>query len=197
MRIILLGPPGSGKGTQASRMVAKLGVLHLSTGDMLRSAVQSGSHIGEKAKAAMERGELVPDQLVVAAVVERISQPDAKHGFVLDGFPRTIGQAKAFDELLHTEGLELDHAIEIRVDEEMLLARVMTRAREANERGEAVRADDNHKALKIRLDAYNKQTAPLIDYYSSKNLLRSVDGMMPVDDVTESVFRAMGEVAAD
>jgi len=196
MRIILLGPPGSGKGTQAGRMVAKLGVPHLSTGDMLRSAVQSGTPIGKKAKAVMERGELVADELVVAAVIERIAQPDARGGFVLDGFPRTIAQAKAFDDLLHAESLELDHAIEIKVNEEMLLARVMTRAREATERGEPVRADDNHEALKIRLDAYNKQTAPLIDYYRSNDLIRSVDGMMPIDAVTESIFRVMGQAAA-
>lgn len=195
MRIILLGPPGSGKGTQAARMVAKLRIPHLSTGDMLRAAVQSGTSIGEKAKGVMERGELVPDQLVVAAVIERISQLDAREGFVLDGFPRTIAQAKAFDDLLHTEGFELDHAIEIRLNDEMLLARVMTRAREANKRGELVRADDNHEVLKIRLNAYYKQTAPLIDYYRSKNLLRSVDGMMPVDAVTQNVFRVMEEAA--
>lgn len=195
MRIILLGPPGSGKGTQAARMVAKLRIPHLSTGDMLRAAVQSGTSIGEKAKGLMERGELVPDQLVVAAVIERISQLDAREGFVLDGFPRTIAQAKAFDDLLHTEGLELDHAIEFKLDDEMLFARVMSRAREANKRGEPVRADDNHEVLKVRLSAYNKQTAPLIDYYRSKNLLRSVDGMMPVDAVTRNVFRVMEEAA--
>jgi adenylate kinase len=123
-------------------------------------------------------------------VIERIARPDARRGFVLDGLPRTIAQAEAFDDLLHTRGLELDHAIELQV-EQILLTRVMARAREARERGEQVRPDDNHETLRIRLDAYKKQTAPLIDYYRSKDILKSIDGLQPVDTVTENVFRVI------
>ena len=192
MRIVLLGPPGAGKGTQATRIAARLNILHLSTGDMLRAAVQSGSSIGKQAKAVMEKGELVPDQLVIAVVVERISQPDASRGFILDGFPRTIAQAAAFDEVLHQKQLDLDYVIGLKVDENRLLERIATRAREAAERGDTVRADDNPEALKIRIDTYNVQTAPLIAYYRSKRLLRDVDGLEPIDAVTASVFRVIG-----
>jgi adenylate kinase len=191
MRIVLLGPPGAGKGTQAIRIAEKLDVPHLSTGDMLRAAVQSHTCIGKKAKAVMERGELVPDQLVVAAVIERIAQPDARRGFVLDGFPRTIAQAEAFDDLLHTKGLELDHVVELQVDDQILLSRVMMRAWEASQRGEQVRADDNEETLQIRLDAYKKQTAPLIDYYRSKGILKNIDGLQPVNTVTEDIFKVI------
>ena len=195
MRIVMLGPPGAGKGTQAARIAAKLGVLHLSTGDMLRAAVQSGTPIGKQAKAVMEKGELVPDELVIAAVVERISQGDAGHGFILDGFPRTFAQAMAFDRVLHEKRLDLDHVVSLDVDEEKLLERISNRAREAAARGEPVRADDNPDAFRIRIDAYNEQTAPLIAYYRSKGLLRDVDGLQPIDIVTASVFRVMDQDA--
>jgi adenylate kinase len=188
VRIILLGPPGAGKGTQAARIVEKLKLLHLSTGDMLRAAVRSGSKIGKQAKEAMERGDLVKDEIVVGAVMERIVQPDARRGFVLDGFPRTLAQAASFDAHLHTERLALDHVIELRVDEAILLDRITKRADEARRRGEQVRADDNAEALKIRLKAYNMQTAPLTAYYRSKGLLRAVDGLQPIDVVTECCF---------
>jgi adenylate kinase len=191
MRIVLLGPPGAGKGTQAHRIIEKLGVPHLSTGDMLRAAVQAQTEIGRKAKQIMAEGGLVPDQLVVAAVIERISQADSKRGFVLDGFPRTIGQAVAFDELLHKEAVDLDRVIELRADEGILLDCIETRAREAKDRGQAVRADDNHEALKVRLDAYNEQTAPLVEYYRSKGILRSIDGLQSMDAVTHEVFQAI------
>jgi adenylate kinase len=193
MRIVLLGPPGAGKGTQAQRIIEKFGIPHLSTGDMLRAAVHAETGIGRKAKQIMAEGKLVPDELVVAAVIERIAQPDAKRGFVLDGFPRTIGQATAFDDLLHTETAELDRVIELRADEEILLDRIETRAREARQNGRTVRADDNHEALKVRLDAYNEQTAPLIEYYRSKGILRSIDGLREIDAVTQDVFRAIEE----
>ena len=192
MRIVLLGPPGAGKGTQANRIAERLHIPHLSTGDMLRAAVQSQTSIGKQAKVLMEKGELVPDQLVVAAVVERISQPDAKRGFVLDGFPRTIAQASAFDEVLHKKHLDLDCVIELKVDHDRLLERIVTRAREAAERGETVRADDNPEALGVRIDAYNRQTAPLAAYYRSKDLLRDVDGLQPMDAVTADLFQTMG-----
>lgn len=191
MRMVLLGPPGAGKGTQAQRIVGAYNIPHLSTGDMLRAAALADTCIGKKVKQTMASGKLVPDPLVLAAVIERISQPDAKHGFVLDGFPRTMSQAVTFDDLLDTEGLELDHVVELRADEKVLLDRIMTRAREAREGGSAVRTDDNHEALKVRLDAYNEQTAPLIDYYRSRNRLRSIDGLQPVDAVTSELLRAL------
>jgi adenylate kinase len=191
MRIVLLGPPGAGKGTQAQRIVERLGIPHLSTGDMLRAAVHAETGIGRKAKQIMADGKLVPDQLVVAAVIERIAQPDSRRGFVLDGFPRTIGQAVTFDDLLHTEASELDRVIELRADEEILLDRITTRAREAQEKGQTVRADDNQEALKVRLDAYNEQTAPLIKYYRAKGILKSVDGLQAIDVVTQDVFLAI------
>jgi adenylate kinase len=191
MRIVLLGPPGAGKGTQAERIVKKFGVLHLSTGDMLRTAVREQTEIGKKVKDIMARGELVPDDLVVAAVEERISRPDAAHGFVLDGFPRTIFQAEAFDAYLTARNLNLDYVVELQVDEEILLDRVETRAGQAKKLGQPVRADDNREALKIRLDAYYQETAPLIEYYKSKHALTNVDGLQSIDAVTRDIFNAL------
>jgi adenylate kinase len=191
MRVVLLGPPGAGKGTQAENIVGKYGVLHLSTGDMLRSAVRMQTDLGKKAKDVMARGELVPDELVVAVVEERISQPDADRGFILDGFPRTIAQAEAFDSYLEANSLNLDHVLELRVEEDVLLDRVVARARQAKANGQAVRADDNAAALKIRLDAYFQETAPLIEYYRSKKVLRSVDGLQSIPEVTRDIFEAL------
>ena len=191
MRIVLLGPPGAGKGTQAQRIIEKFSIPHLSTGDMLRAAVHAGTDIGRKAKEIMAEGKLVPDHLVVAAVIERIAQPDSKRGFVLDGFPRTIGQAVAFDELLHKDAVDLDRVVELMADEDILLDRIETRAQEAKAKGHTVRADDNHEALKVRLDAYNEQTAPLVEYYRAKGILRSIDGLQAVDAVTHDVFQAI------
>jgi adenylate kinase len=191
MRIVLLGPPGAGKGTQAQRIVERFGIPHLSTGDMLRAAVQEETGIGRKAKAIMAEGKLVPDHLVVAVMIERISQPGSKHGFVLDGFPRTIGQAVAFDDLLRTEAAELDRVIELRVDENILLDRITARVREAKDRRQAIRADDNAEALKIRLHAYNEQTAPLVHYYRSRGVLKTVDGLQAIDAVTHDLFQAI------
>jgi adenylate kinase len=191
MRIVLLGPPGAGKGTQAKRITDAYKIPHLSTGDMLRAAASAETNIGKKVKETMASGKLAPDPLALAAVIERIAQSDARHGFVLDGFPRTISQAVTFDDLLHTEGVELDYVIELHVDEEVLLDRIVIRAREAVQAGGAVRADDNHEALKVRLHAYREQTAPLVDYYRSRNVLKSVDGLQPVDAVTEQIFQAM------
>jgi adenylate kinase len=187
MRLILLGPPGAGKGTQAQRLVAKHGIVQLSTGDMLRAAVAAGTPVGLKAKAIMDRGDLVSDEVVVAIIADRIGQADAKRGFVLDGFPRTVPQAEALDRLLAERGLKLDAVIELKVDERILLQRIETRVAEMVARGEKVRADDNPDALKKRLDAYRLQTEPLAAYYARTGQLRTVDGMAPIDDVTGQI----------
>jgi len=187
MRLILLGPPGAGKGTQAQRLVAKYGIVQLSTGDMLRAAVAAGTPVGLRAKSIMDAGQLVPDEVVVAIIADRIDQPDAKRGFVLDGFPRTVPQAQALDGLLAERGLALDGVIELKVDEGILLKRIETRVAEMTARGEKLRADDNPEVLKGRLAAYRAQTAPLIDFYAGLGQLKSVDGMAPIDAVTAAV----------
>ena len=192
MRLILLGPPGAGKGTQAQRLIAKYGIVQLSTGDMLRAAVAAGTPVGLRAKSVMERGELVPDDVVVAIIADRIGQRDAKRGFVLDGFPRTVPQAEALDRLLAERGLELDAVVELKVDESILLQRIEKRVAEMSARGEKVRPDDNPEVLKGRLSAYKAQTAPLVDYYAGKGMLKSVNGMVAIDAVTGAV---MGHLA--
>jgi len=195
MRVILLGPPGAGKGTQAQRLVSKYGIVQLSTGEMLRAAVAAGTPVGLRAKERMERGELVPDEVVVAIIADRIDQPDAARGFVLDGFPRTVPQAEALDRLLAERGIKLDAVLELRVDEGILLNRIEQRAADAVARGEAVRADDNADVLRGRLAAYRAQTAPLVDYYAAKGALRAVDGMAPVDEVAASLEAALTPAA--
>jgi adenylate kinase len=192
MRLILLGPPGAGKGTQAQRLVEKYTIVQLSTGDMLRAAVKAGTPIGLKAKDIMARGDLVPDEVVVGIVSDRIEEPDAKNGFVLDGFPRTVPQADALERMLAAKRLKLDGVLELKVDEKALLDRVATRIAQMQARGEKVRPDDNPESLKTRLHAYRVQTAPLLDYYGKKGLLRSVDGMAPIDQVSQQVDRALG-----
>src|ERR1700687_2476626 len=173
MRLILLGPPGAGKGTQAQRLVAKYGLVQLSTGNMLRAAVKAGNPVGLKAKDIMARGELGPDDVVVAIVADRIKEADARDGFILDGFPRTVPQAQALDRMLAGHGLALDAVIELKVDPAILLKRIEKRIAEMTARGEALRADDNAEALKKRLGAYRAQTAPLIGYYAGKGVLRT------------------------
>ena len=187
MRLVLLGPPGAGKGTQAQRLVQKHGIVQLSTGDMLRAAVAAGTPIGLKAKELMDRGALVPDDVVVGIIAERIEQPDARKGFVLDGFPRTVAQAESLERLLAERGLKLNGVIELKVDEGMLLGRIEKRVREMAERGEKPRADDNAEAMKKRLEAYRTQTAPLSDHYSRKGILKTVDGMASIDAVTQAI----------
>jgi adenylate kinase len=196
MRLILLGPPGAGKGTQAQRLIAKHGIVQLSTGDMLRAAVTAGTPIGLRAKSIMDRGELVPDDVVVAIIAERIDQPDAKRGFVLDGFPRTVPQAEALERLLAERGLKLDAVIELKVDEGILLRRIEKRVAEMVARGEKVRADDNPEVLKGRLAAYRAQTAPLTGHYAGKGLLKSVDGMAPIDEVAGAIDRHLTPAGA-
>ncbi len=191
MRIILLGPPGAGKGTQAARIVEQFSIPQLSTGDMLRAAVAAGTPVGRQAKEIMERGDLVPDEVVVQIVADRIEEPDARKGFILDGFPRTVAQADVFDKMLANRGLKLDAVVELQVNEEALVDRIIHRAREAQARGEQVRKDDNPEVFKTRLDAYRAQTAPLSAYYASKGILKTVDGMRAVDEVTQSVFRLL------
>jgi adenylate kinase len=187
MRLILLGPPGAGKGTQAKHLVDKFGIVQLSTGDMLRAAVAAGTPVGQRAKDIMARGELVPDEVVVAIVADRISQPDAKNGFILDGFPRTVPQAEALDRMLHQRALDLDAVIELKVDEGILLKRVEKRIADMMARGEPLRADDNAETLHKRLEAYRVQTAPLIAFYALKSTLQSVDGMADIDDVANAI----------
>ena len=191
MRLILLGPPGSGKGTQAQRLVERHGIVQLSTGEMLRAAVKAGTPVGRKAEAIMARGDLVPDEVVVAIVSDRIDQPDARRGFILDGFPRTVPQAEALERILAEKGLRLDGVIELKVDEGALIKRLESRIAEMTARGESVRADDNPEALKTRLGVYRKQTAPLIDYYGKKGALKSVDGMASVGQVAEAIGFAL------
>ena len=196
MRLILLGPPGAGKGTQAQRLIQKHRIVQLSTGDMLRAAVAAGSPVGLRAKSIMDRGELVPDDVVVAIIADRIGQGDVKRGFVLDGFPRTVPQAQALDRLLAERGLKLDGVIELKVDEGILLKRIENRVKEMSVRGEKLRADDNPEVLKGRLAAYRAQTAPLAGYYASKGMLRSVDGMAPIDAVTAAIDRVLSPAKA-
>ena len=196
MRVILLGPPGAGKGTQAQGLIAKHGIVQLSTGDMLRTAVAAGTPVGLRAKSIMERGELVPDDVVVAIIADRIDQPDAKRGFVLDGFPRTVPQAEALDRLLAERGLKLDAVIELKVDEGILLQRIEKRIADMTARGEKIRSDDNPEVLKGRLFAYREQTAPLVGYYASKGLLERVDGMAAVDDVSAQISRILAPAKA-
>jgi adenylate kinase len=187
MRLILLGPPGAGKGTQAQRLVAKHGIVQLSTGDMLRAAVKAGTPVGLRAKDIMERGDLVPDEVVVAIISDRIEEPDARNGFILDGFPRTVAQAEALEGILAAKGLKLDGVIELRVDEGILIRRIEARIAETLARGEALRKDDDPEVLKGRLAVYRNQTAPLIDFYRGKGSLKTVDGMAPIDDVTAAI----------
>jgi adenylate kinase len=191
MRLVLLGPPGAGKGTQAKLLVERHGIVQLSTGDMLRAAVKAQTPVGRKAEAIMARGELAPDDVVVAIVSDRIDQPDARRGFVLDGFPRTAPQAEALRRMLADKGLRLDGVVEIKVDEGALLKRQESRIAEMTVRGEPVRPDDNPEVLKTRLAVYRAQTAPLIDYYGKKGVLKSVDGMAPIDEVSEAISRAL------
>jgi adenylate kinase len=196
MRLILLGPPGSGKGTQAQRLVQRYGIVQLSTGDMLRAAVAAQTPIGIEAQHIMASGGLVPDEIVVGIISDRLDQPDAAKGFILDGFPRTVPQAEALDELLRKKHIKLDAVIELRVNESALLQRVETRVAEMRARGEDVRADDTPEVLTKRLTSYRSQTEPLIHYYSEGRKLLTVDGMMAIEAVTQEIDRILAAIGA-
>lgn len=187
MNIILLGPPGAGKGTQAQRLVDAHGIVQLSTGDILRGAVASGSNLGKQARKVMDAGQLMPDDLMIRIISDRIDEPDCANGFILDGFPRTVPQAEALDELLDEKGLKLDHVIELKVDDSVLVDRITGRASEESAAGQAARADDNVETLKKRLAVYHEQTAPILPYYRGKGILKVVDGMMDIDGVASQI----------
>jgi len=192
LRLILLGPPGAGKGTQATRLVEKFGIPQLSTGDMLRAAVAAGTPVGLKAKAVMESGGLVSDEIVIGIVADRIEEADAKKGFILDGFPRTVAQAEALDVMLTQKGMKLDAVLEFQVDQNALVHRIVRRAEEAKAAGQPVRKDDDPEVFKTRLEAYNRDTAIVAPYYQKSGQLKVIDGMQPIDDVTKAMNAALG-----
>jgi adenylate kinase len=196
MRLILLGPPGSGKGTQAQRLVQRYGIVQLSTGEMLRAAVAAQTPVGLKARDIMASGGLVPDDVVVGIISDRLDQPDAAKGFILDGFPRTVPQAEALDQLLKKKHLKLDAVIELRVNESALLQRVETRVAEMRARGEEIRADDTPEVLTKRLSSYRSMTEPLIHHYSERRKLLTVDGMMTIEHVTHEIDRILAAIGA-
>ena len=196
MRLILLGPPGSGKGTQAQRLVHRYGIVQLSTGEMLRAAVAAQTPVGLKAKDIMASGGLVPDEIVIGIISDRLDQPDAARGFILDGFPRTVPQAEALDDLLKKKHMRLDAVIELRVNESALLQRVETRVAEMRARGEDVRIDDTPEVLIKRLASYRSLTEPLIHYYSERRKLLTVDGMMTIEHVTREINRILSAIGA-
>ena len=189
--LILLGPPGAGKGTQAQRLVSKYGLVHLSSGEMLRGAAASGTPMGVQIKSLIDHGRLVPDEMIVSIIADRLSEADAKKGFILDGFPRTVPQAEALNRLLSQRRLKIDAVIELKVDEGILLKRIEKRVAQMTARGATLRSDDNPQVLRGRLEAYRVQTAPLAGYYKDKGLLKSVDGMAPVDEVPAAINRAL------
>ncbi|OYW63837.1 MAG: adenylate kinase [Bosea sp. 12-68-7] len=191
MRLIFLGPPGAGKGTQAARIVAKHGIPQLSTGDMLRAAVAAQTPIGVKAKAVMYAGGLVSDEIVIGIVADRIEEPDCKKGFILDGFPRTLAQAEALDVMLASKHLELDTVLELKVDQSKLVDRIVKRAEEAKAAGQPVRKDDDPEVFKTRLEAYNRDTAVVSPYYAARGQVIEIDGMQSVDDVTAAIEKAL------
>jgi adenylate kinase len=195
MRLVLLGPPGAGKGTQATRIAKRFAIPQLSTGDMLREAIASGAALGSRVKHIMDRGELVPDDVVIAVVADRMVHSDTANGFILDGFPRTVAQAEALDRELTVRGIRLDAVLELEVDEVVLLVRIKSRADEAANQGKPVRRDDNPDVFKTRLKAYRAQTAPVTKYYRSQGLLHVIDGLQPIDVVTDEFAAVLSAFA--
>ncbi len=192
MNIILLGPPGAGKGTQAGRLVEERNMIQLSTGDMLRAARTSGTEMGKMVAGVMDRGELVTDEIVIGLIREQLEADNDATGYIFDGFPRTLAQADALGGLLEELGQSLEHVVELEVNDEVLVDRIVGRAKEAEAAGQPVRADDNEESLKVRLMAYYKQTSPLIGYYYAKGNLTSVDGLASIDDVAASINGVLG-----
>ena len=192
MIIVLFGPPAAGKGTQAKRIRETYGIAHLSTGDMLRAAIAQGTEVGKRAKAIMDKGQLVPDDIVVGIIAERIGHADCKNGFVLDGFPRTVNQAKTLDEMLKGKDLGVGVVIVMEVDEAALIKRVETRAAETRAKGEPVRPDDDPETFKKRLGVYKAETAPILPYYEAQGKIRRVDGMKSIDEVTAQIDAVLG-----
>ena len=191
MKLIFLGPPGAGKGTQAARIEAAYEIPQLSTGDMLRAAVAAGTEIGLQAKDIMARGDLVPDEVVVGIISERIEAADCANGFILDGFPRNVSQARALDAVLVEKGIDIEAVIELVVDPEILIARILKRAQES---ADGPRDDDTEEALQHRLRVYEEQTAPVADFYAEKGILRTLDGMQEIDEVTRQIRSALDAI---
>jgi adenylate kinase len=187
LNLVLFGPPGAGKGTQAKLLTEARGLPQLSTGDMLRAAIAAGTELGRNAKAIMDRGDLVSDDIVIVIIAERLNRPDAANGAVFDGFPRTIAQAEALDHLLESRGQKIDRAIELKVNDEALIQRSENRVREMLAAGQTPRADDTPETLRNRLDVYYRNTAPLIAYYRNQGKLKTVDGMAPIPEVAKQV----------
>lgn len=191
MNIILFGPPGAGKGTQAEILVRSRGMVQLSTGDMLRAAIAAGTELGMKAKTIMDAGELVSDDIMIGMIAERMESDDCKNGVILDGFPRTVAQAEALDAMFADKGITLDNVIEIKVDEAALFARIEKRAAETD----GARSDDNAEVLSARLKVYHDNTAPVLPYYQGKGQLVSIDGMQPVEEVSNQIEACLNSVA--
>jgi len=189
--IIFLGPPGAGKGTQAKRLSAKHGIPQLSTGDMLRAAIANGTELGKKCKAIMDAGDLVSDDIVAGIIGDRIEEPDCKPGFLLDGFPRTVKQAELLDDILKAKSRKVDVVLELQVDDEALVGRLNSRVAETKARGEEVRPDDNEETFRKRLGVYNEQTAPLVPFYTEKGLVKPINGMKAMDEVTAEIEAAV------
>jgi adenylate kinase len=194
MNIILLGPPGAGKGTQARRLVEARDMVQLSTGDMLRAARSSGTEMGKVVADVMDRGDLVTDEIVIGLIEEQLTRTDAPGGFIFDGFPRTLAQADALEDLLSRHGQRVDRVIELQVDDEALVARIVHRAEQARAAGEPVRADDNEESLRQRLMEYYKKTSPLVGYYHAKGLLVRVDGLAEIDTVSAQISKVLDSV---